>query len=75
MTGLSGAVTRVEFLILSMLTVESSRSPPRRFSSQGFDVIAGTRYDSIDTAGAMPSFLARRANLRSSNVATLSQTL
>lgn len=37
--------------------------------------IAGARYDSIDTAGAMPSFLARRANLRSSNVAMLSQAL
>ena len=33
------------------------------------------RYDRTITAGANPSFLARRANLRSSNVATLSQAL
>ena len=33
------------------------------------------RYDTSIAAGASPSFLARRANLRSSNVATLSQDL
>lgn len=33
------------------------------------------RYDKTVTAGAKPSFLDRRANLRSSNVATLSQAL
>jgi thiol-disulfide isomerase/thioredoxin len=33
------------------------------------------RYDKTVTAGVMPSFLARLANLRSSNVATLSQVL
>jgi hypothetical protein len=41
----------------------------------GIAVGARTRYDKIDTAGAMPSFLARRANLRSSKVETLSQAL
>ncbi len=47
----------------------------RQISDATFIVVGETRYDTIVTTGVNPSFLARRANLRSSKVATRSQPL
>ena len=52
---------------------DSIRGSSDRMPDASFAVVGATRYDTIVTTGVDPSFLARRANLRSSKVATFSQ--
>lgn len=54
---------------------DSIRGPFDRMPDTSFVVVGATRCDTIVTTGVNPSLLARRANLRSSKVATLSQPL